>query len=81
MKLDPKLSRMVRQPRACRIITALTGLIRGLGMTVTAEGIEDAAVAGELQAIGFDYIQGYAYDMPLRAQDIAVAFDPIVARD
>ena len=81
VKLDPKLSRMVRQPRACRIITALTGLIRGLGMTVTAEGIEDAAVAGELQAIGFDYIQGYAYDMPLRAQDIAVAFDPIVARD
>lgn len=77
VKLDPKLSRMVRQPRACRIITALSGLIRGLGMTVTAEGIEDAAVASELHSIGCDYVQGYAYDMPLRLQDIAVAFDPL----
>lgn len=75
VKLDPKLCRMVRQPRACRIVTALTGLIRSLGMTVTAEGIEDKVIAGELQAIGFDYVQGYAYDLPLRGQDIGVAFD------
>ena len=49
-------------------------------MTVTAEGIEDAAVAGELHTIGCDFIQGFAYDMPLRAPDIAVAFDPISAK-
>ena len=79
VKLDPKLSRMVRQPRACRIISALTGLIRALGMTVTAEGIEDPAVAGELHAIGCDFVQGYAYDMPLRLPDIGVAFDPLRA--
>jgi EAL domain-containing protein (putative c-di-GMP-specific phosphodiesterase class I) len=77
VKLDPKLCRMVRQPRACRIVTALTGLIRGLGMTVTAEGIEDRMVADELHAIGCDFVQGYAYDMPLRLPDIAVAFDPV----
>jgi len=77
VKLDPKLSRMIRHPRACRIITGLTGLIRGLGMTVTAEGIEDPALAGELHAIGCDYVQGFAYDLPLRAQDVAVAFDPL----
>lgn len=76
VKLDPKLCRMVHQPRACRIVTALTGLIRSLGMTVTAEGIEDKVIAGELHAIGFDYVQGYAYDLPLRGQDINVAFDP-----
>ena len=77
IKLDPRLCRMVRQPRACRIVTALTGLIRGLGMTVTAEGIEDRMVADELHAIGCDFVQGYAYDMPLRRPDIAVAFDPV----
>jgi EAL domain-containing protein (putative c-di-GMP-specific phosphodiesterase class I) len=77
VKLDPKLSRMVRHPRACRIITGLTGLIRGLGMSVTAEGIEDPALASELLAIGCDYVQGFAYDLPLRAPDVAVAFDPI----
>lgn len=79
VKLDPRLCRMMRQPRACRIVTALTGLIRGLGMTVTAEGIEDKVIAGELHAIGCDFVQGYAYDMPLRLQDIAVAFDQSVS--
>jgi EAL domain-containing protein (putative c-di-GMP-specific phosphodiesterase class I) len=79
VKLDPRLCRMIRQPRACRIVTALTGLIRGLGMTVTAEGIEDKVIAGELHAIGCDFVQGYAYDMPLRLQDIAVAFDQSVS--
>ena len=77
VKLDPKLCRMIRQPRACRIVTALTGLIRSLGMSVTAEGIEDKVIAEELHAIGCDYVQGYAYDLPLRGEDIAVAFDPI----
>jgi EAL domain-containing protein (putative c-di-GMP-specific phosphodiesterase class I) len=76
VKLDPKLCRMIRQPRACRIVTALTGLIRSLGMTVTAEGIEDKVIAEELHTIGCDYVQGYAYDLPLRGQDVSVAFDP-----
>jgi EAL domain-containing protein (putative c-di-GMP-specific phosphodiesterase class I) len=77
VKLDPKLSRMIRHPRACRIVTSLTALIRSLGMTVTAEGIEDAEVRGELHAIGCDYVQGFAYDLPIRLPDIAVAFDPL----
>ena len=75
VKLDPRLCRMIRQPRACRIVTALTGLIRSLGMTVTAEGIEDKVIAEELHSIGCDFVQGYAYDMPLRLPDIAVAFE------
>jgi len=76
VKLDPRLCRMILQPRACRIVTALTGLIRSLGMTVTAEGIEDRGIAEELHTIGCDFVQGYAYDLPLRGQDIEVAFDP-----
>ncbi|MEZ6030506.1 MAG: EAL domain-containing protein [Hyphomonadaceae bacterium] len=75
VKLDPRLCRMILQPRACRIVTALTGLIRSLGMSVTAEGVEDKAVAEELHAIGCDYVQGYVYDLPLRGPDIAVAFE------
>jgi EAL domain-containing protein (putative c-di-GMP-specific phosphodiesterase class I) len=80
VKLDPKLTRMIRHPRACRIVTSLTAMIRGLGMTVTAEGIEDPALAGELLTIGCDFVQGFAYDLPLRAQDIAAAFDPLSAK-
>lgn len=79
VKLDPKLSRLAMQPRGGRIVSALTGLIRSLGMSVTAEGIEDARAAGELEAIGCDFVQGFAWDLPLRAQDIDVAFDPLPA--
>ena len=38
--------------------------------------LEDKVVADELHAIGCDFVQGYAYDLPLRLQDIMVAFDP-----
>ncbi len=79
VKLDPKLIRMVAQPRARKILTALTGLIRDLGMTVTAEGIEDLETAPDLLAMGCDFVQGFAYDMPMLGQDLAAAYDPIPA--
>ncbi len=74
VKLDPRLARMLTQPRACRIVTALVAMVRGLGMAVTAEGIEDRALSDELSAIGFDYVQGFAFDMPLRAPDLEAVF-------
>jgi EAL domain-containing protein (putative c-di-GMP-specific phosphodiesterase class I) len=77
VKLDPKLAKMITQPRACRIVTALAAMVRGLGMAVTAEGIEDATLADELAAIGFDYVQGFAFDMPIRTPDLAAVFDPV----
>ena len=77
VKLDPKLSAMIGHPRAARIVSALTSLIRSLGMTVTAEGIEDAGLAADLHAIGCNYVQGFAWDLPLRTPDIYAAFDPL----
>jgi EAL domain-containing protein (putative c-di-GMP-specific phosphodiesterase class I) len=76
VKLDPRLVRMSSQPRAARIVSALTSLIRDLGMESTAEGVEDRADAPGLIAIGCDFVQGFAYDMPLRAPDLDFAFDP-----
>lgn len=75
VKLDPKLIRMAAQPRARKIIASLAALIRSLGMTITAEGIEDADTAPDLLAMGCDFVQGFAYDMPMRRQDLALAFD------
>jgi EAL domain-containing protein (putative c-di-GMP-specific phosphodiesterase class I) len=80
VKLDPKLIRMVAQPRARKILTSLTALIRDLGMTVTAEGIEDPATAPDLLAMGCDFVQGYAYDMPMQGQDISAVYEPFSAR-
>ncbi|MDZ4760767.1 MAG: EAL domain-containing protein, partial [Alphaproteobacteria bacterium] len=75
VKLDPRLVRLASQPRATRILTGLTGLIRSLGMSVTAEGIEDATTAPRLLAMGCDYVQGFAYDLPIVRGEIERAFE------
>jgi EAL domain-containing protein (putative c-di-GMP-specific phosphodiesterase class I) len=80
VKLDPKLVRMAREPRAAMILAGLARLIRDLGMTVTAEGIEDPDLAPALAAMGCDFVQGFAFDMPIREEDLDAAFDPLPAR-
>lgn len=81
VKLDPKLSRLAMQPRGRLIVTALTSLIRSLNMSVTAEGIEDREAAPTLRDIGCDFVQGFAWDLPLQGEDISYAFDPLPERD
>jgi diguanylate cyclase (GGDEF)-like protein len=46
------------------ILTALIGLGHTLGLTVTAEGIETAAQARKVQAIGCDLAQGFYFARP-----------------
>ena len=74
VKFDPKLVRMAGHKRADAILQGLVGLVHGLGMTVTAEGVEDVEAAQALRRMGCDYVQGFAYDLPLQAADLAVAF-------
>ena len=77
LKIDRSLvAELEAGSRAQTVVSSIISLAHTLGMSVTAEGIEDPAVAGELHAIGCDFVQGYAYDMPLRMPDIAVAFEP-----
>jgi diguanylate cyclase (GGDEF)-like protein len=56
---------------AAAIARAIIGLSRTLGLTVVAEGIEDAAQFNFLRDEGCDLIQGYAISRPLEAVDIA----------
>jgi EAL domain-containing protein (putative c-di-GMP-specific phosphodiesterase class I) len=77
VKLDPKLIRMLSRPRAGAIVAALTGIIRDLGMTVTAEAVEDRATIQKLREMRCDYVQGFVFDLPLHAEDIGAAFDPV----
>ena len=74
VKFDPKLVRMAGHPRADVILGALTRLVHELGMTVTAEGVESSDRAAPLSAIGCDFVQGFAYDYPLQADDLAAVF-------
>jgi diguanylate cyclase (GGDEF)-like protein len=48
------------------IVEAMIGLARGLGLKVTAEGVETAAEAKALAALGCDHLQGFHFGRPAR---------------
>lgn len=65
IKLDPQLTQMAGTPRADTILSGVARLARSLGMSITAEGIEDLEKVQFLRGIGCDYVQGFAYARPM----------------
>jgi EAL domain-containing protein (putative c-di-GMP-specific phosphodiesterase class I) len=57
---------------AAAIVHAIVSLGRGLGMKVTAEGVETAEQHLFLRAAGVHYMQGYRFGKPCSAADISV---------
>ena len=53
-----------RAPDAAAIVHAIVGLGRGLGMKVTAEGVETAEQQLFLRAAGVHSMQGYRFGRP-----------------
>ena len=47
------------------IVRSTIGLAHNMGLTVVAEGVEDEAILGELEALGCDRAQGYHISRPL----------------
>jgi len=47
------------------IVAAVIGMAHGIGLTVTAEGVEEQAQFAELAALNCDYVQGYLFSKPL----------------
>jgi EAL domain-containing protein (putative c-di-GMP-specific phosphodiesterase class I) len=47
-----------------------------LGLSVVAEGVEDAAVCQALRASGCDIAQGYLYSRPVPAEEILAWHTP-----
>ena len=50
------------------IVEAMIGLARGLGLKVTAEGVETEAEAKALTKLGCDHLQGFHFGRPLRPE-------------
>lgn len=57
-------------PLGWRIIGGMVSLAHTLGLTVTAEGVETAADASRLRALGCDCAQGWHYGRPARPGEI-----------
>ena len=58
---------MQRDPEAFALVRALLGFGHGLGLTVTAEGVEQPAQAAMLYKHGCKQAQGYLYSPPISA--------------
>jgi EAL domain-containing protein (putative c-di-GMP-specific phosphodiesterase class I) len=52
-------------------VHAVVGLGRGLGMKVTAEGVESPDQHLFLRAAGVHFMQGYRFGKPMTAADIS----------
>ncbi len=72
IKIDRSFVRSIESaPDAASIVHAIVSLGRGLGMKVTAEGVENAEQQLFLRAAGVHSMQGYRFGKPQPAGDIA----------
>jgi len=72
LKIDSSFVRSIETaPDAAAIVHAVVSLGRGLGMRVTAEGVENAEQHLFLRAAGVHSMQGYRFGRPGPAADVA----------
>jgi diguanylate cyclase (GGDEF)-like protein len=65
---------MGAEEESSEIVSALVGLGRGLGLTITAEGIEDLAQEEDLLARGCELGQGHLFSRAVSGTDTAAFF-------
>jgi diguanylate cyclase (GGDEF)-like protein len=72
LKIDSSFVRSIEKAADCAaIVHAVVSLGRGLGMKVTAEGVENAEQHLFLRAAGVHQMQGYRFGKPGPASDIS----------
>jgi diguanylate cyclase (GGDEF)-like protein len=75
IKIDRSfVANMATERESAEIVTALVGLGKGLGFTVTAEGIEQSGQQSELIAQGCDQGQGFLFGRALSADAAKALF-------
>ncbi|THF58066.1 putative bifunctional diguanylate cyclase/phosphodiesterase [Pseudothauera rhizosphaerae] len=75
LKIDREFVKdMMSDPNDAAIVHATVSLAKTLGMTVVAEGIEEAAQADYLLRLGCDVGQGYHFAAPMPADDILARY-------
>jgi diguanylate cyclase (GGDEF)-like protein/PAS domain S-box-containing protein len=71
LKIDRSFVRDLEAPGTHPIISAITGIARGFGLHLVAEGVETAAQARTLRSLGCDCMQGYHFARPASAAEIS----------
>ena len=71
IKIDSSLVSELEHNENNRIIVAATiGMVKQLGLTVLAEGVENERQATLLKKMGCDEVQGYFYSHPLQKEEM-----------
>ena len=71
LKIDRSFVRdLATNDQSTAIVSAIAGLGRRLGLSIVAEGVEDASVVTALLDMGCDEAQGYLFGKPMPASDI-----------
>lgn len=74
LKIDSSFLRSMDCVESEKIVCAIAGLGKALGMPVTAEGVETESVAAVLRALGCEHAQGYLYGRAISARATASLF-------
>ncbi len=61
---------MTSDPRSRMIVASTLQMAQALGLRTVAEGVEDAATAADLVALGVDVLQGYQVAQPMPANEL-----------
>jgi EAL domain-containing protein (putative c-di-GMP-specific phosphodiesterase class I) len=70
VKIDRRfIEDMASEPKAATLVSALLGLGRGLGLTVTAEGIDQPRQAAALRELGCQLGQGFLYGRAMSSSE------------
>ncbi|BCJ46781.1 hypothetical protein GCM10010168_36970 [Actinoplanes ianthinogenes] len=64
LKLDRSFVARIHQPPDRVIVESVARMANGLGLTLVAEGVEDAHTADTLTELGFDLLQGFHFGRP-----------------
>jgi diguanylate cyclase (GGDEF)-like protein len=71
LKMDRSFIAALRtDPRSRMIVSSTFQMAHALGLRMVAEGVEDAATAADLVAMGVDVLQGYHLARPMPAAEI-----------
>lgn len=71
IKIDRSFIKNIHlDPQNKVIVKSIVNLAHGLGLTVTAEGVEKQDELQIVKELGCDHIQGYIFSKPSRAEDL-----------
>lgn len=77
LKIDGSFVHTMNSPESVKIVSAVAGLGKSLGMPVTAEGVETSEEADALRTLGCEHGQGFLFGKPLDSAGTMAMLDRV----